>query len=118
MSDDELSTTRQWSDDSPPDSGAEEGITCRFTNALTGNAYFTSQLQVDSQMSVGFIFNLVFQQLGERDFRIAVGRQIWTIDNVYDKFWLCSYVMDALGAARDGVLDLQVTMLATAKDKE
>ena len=118
MSDDELSTTRQWSDESPRDSEQDEGITCRFTNALTGDTYFTSQLQVDSQMSVGFIFNLVSLQLGKRDFRIAVGKQIWTIDDVYGKFWLFRSVRDALGAARDGVLVLQVTMITKEKDKE
>ena len=52
MSDDDLSTARQWSDSS---SDEEEQITLRFTNALTGAEYFTKMIPIDERMKVGHL---------------------------------------------------------------
>ena len=117
MSDDELSTTRQWSDASSEEAKQEEVITCRFTNAMTGDTYFTKKVKVDNQMSIGFIVNLVSVHLGNLDFHIKVGKQVWKIDDVYGKFWLCQYVQDALGAAEDGVLVVEVIKVTREEDE-
>ena len=116
LSDDELSTTRQWSDASSEEQG--EVITCRFTNALTGDTDFTWKVKVDNQMSIGFIVNLVSFHVGSSDFHIKVGKQVWKSDDVYGKFWLCQSVHDALGAAEDGVLVVEVTKVTREEDEE
>lgn len=116
MSDDELSTTRQWSDASSGEAEQEEVITCHFTNALNGETYFTWKVKVDNQVSVGFIVNLVFFHLGHYDFQITVGKQVWKTDDVYGRFWLCQSVQDALGAAEDGVLVVGVTNITREED--
>ena len=110
MSDDELSTKRQRSD-----SSSEEAqiIICRFTNALTGDTYFTKEVLVDKGMSIGFIVNLVSVHFGNLDFHIKVGKRVWKIDDVYGKFWLCQAVLDALGATEDGVLVVEVTKVTS-----
>ena len=75
---------------------------------MTGHTYFTRKVKVDNQMSIGFIVNLVSFHLGNLDFHIKVGKQVWKSDDVYGKFWLCQSVQDALGAAEDGVLVVEV----------
>ena len=108
MSDDEWSTTRQWGSDASSEE-QDLRIQCRFTNALTGDTYFTHDVKVDNQMSVGFIVHLVSVHFGSRDFHIKVGPQVWASDDVYGKFWLCQSVKDALGAALDhGEMVVQV----------
>ena len=59
-------------------------------------------------MSVGFIVHLVSVHFGSRDYHIKVGKQVWKSDDVYGKLWLCQSVHDALGAAEDGVLVVEV----------
>ena len=115
MSDDELSTTRQWSDASSEEQ--EEVITCRFTNALTGETYFTEQVKVDNKMLIRVIDDLVYNHLKYLDFHITVGQQVLKSDDVYEKFWLCQCVQDALGAADDGVLVLEVTKITREEDE-
>ena len=113
MSDDELSTTRQWSDAS---SGEEQDITCCFTNALTGETYFTKQLNKDNWTSVGFIVNLVKSELRHSAVHLKVGEQV--CDDVYKRFWQCPSVQDALGAAEDKVLTVQVIKVTREEDEE
>ena len=116
MSDDELSTMRQWSDTSADEAEQEEGVvTCRFTNALTGDTYFTSKVKMDKQVSIGFMVNLVSCHLGHRNFHIRVGNQDWKFDDVYGKFWLCRSVQDA-SAAKDCVLVVEVTKITKEED--
>ena len=92
MSDDELSTARQFSDAS----SEEEQIDCRFNNPLTGETYFTKPLKFDEQMSIGFLVHMVKSELGYSAFHLKVGKQVWQMEDVYGKFWLCQSVMDAL----------------------
>ena len=81
MSDDELSTARQWSDAS---SGEEqEQINCRFTNAFTGETYFKKALKVDETMSIGFLVHIVKSELGDCAFHLQVGKQVWQSEDVY-----------------------------------
>ena len=96
--------------------GAQE-VTCRFTNALTGETYFTEQVKVDNKMLIRVIDDLVYNHLKYLDFHITVGQQVLKSDDVYEKFWLCQCVQDALGAADDGVLVLEVTKITREEDE-
>ena len=104
MSDDELSIARQLSDAS----SEEEQIHCRFTNALTGETYFTKPLKLDRQMSIGFLFHIVKSELGDCAFKLKVGQQIWQSEDVYGKFWLLQSVQDALGESEANEIVVQV----------
>ena len=91
--DDALSTARLCSDASEPEPLM---ITCRFTNGLTGDTYFTKPLEVDNTMSVGFIFHTVKSELGYSAFKLKVGKQIWQSDglDLYERFWESAAVND------------------------
>ena len=115
MSDDELSTGRQWSNAS---SDEEEQIHCRFTNPLTGGTYFTKPLKPDRQMSVGFLFHVVKSELGDCAFQLKVGMQVWQSEDAYGKFWLLQSVRDALGASESNEIIVQVIKVAMLEDGE
>ena len=113
MSDDELSTARQLSDASSEEQ--QEQINCRFTNAFTGETYFTKALKVDTTMSIGFLFYTVKSELGDCAFHLQVGKQVWQASDVYGKFWLCQSVSDALGASEANEVIVQVIKLTRKK---
>ena len=116
MSDGELSTARQFSDaSSEPE---PEQINCHFTNAFTGETYFTQPLEVDSFMSIGFIFNIVKSELGDCAFHLKVGKHVWQSEDVYGKFWQSEAVQDALGASEEGEVIVQVIKLTRKEDEE
>ena len=114
MSDDELSTARQWSDAS----SEKEDVICRFTNPLTGGTYFTKPLKFDEQMSIGFLVHMVKSELGYSAFQLKVGKQVWQMGDVYGKFWLHQSVLDALGASDDHEIIVQVIRVTMPEDEE
>ena len=119
MSDDEHSTTRQWSDASSEE--AEEQITCRFTNPLTGGTYFTKPMKfMDKSMSIGFLFHIVKSEFGNSEFKLQVGKQVWQSGglDVYGKFWLFQSVQDALGASEAHEIIVDVIKVACTPESE
>ena len=69
-------------------------------------------------MLIGAIDNLVYDHLAYLDFRITVGQQVLKSHDVYEKFWLCQCVQDALDTADDGVLVVEVTKVTRKKGEK
>ena len=116
MSDDELSTARQLSDASSEEE--QEQINCRFTNAFTGETYFTKPLKVNKFMSIGFLFHIIKLELGGCAFHLTVGKQVWQGEDVYGKFWRCQSLQDVLGASEANEMIVKVIKLTKQENEE
>ena len=103
--DDELSNSRQWSDRSAEE---EQSVNCHFTNPFSGQIYFTKLLNVDYQVSIGFLYQIAKSELGEDAFQLKVGKEVWQSEDFYEKFWKMSSVQDALDESEGNEIIIHV----------
>ena len=120
MSDDDLSTARQFSDASSEPEPTQ--INCHFTNVLTGEIYFTTPLEVRHDMSIGFIFHTVKTGLGNSvcAFHLQVGKQVWqsVTEDVHERFWESEAVQDALGASDSEECEVIVQVIKLTRQED